>query len=54
MLIAFRAIMPSVFVVIAVLIAIIVAFAWPNKAAHGKPEQSQHANTLGKSVCIYH
>jgi hypothetical protein len=54
MLVAFPAIMPSVFVVIAVVIAIIVAFAWPNKAAHDKAEQTQHANALGKSVCIYH
>jgi len=54
MLIALRAIMPSVFVVIPVLIAIIVAFAWPNKAAHDKAEQSKQESTLRKSVCIFH
>jgi hypothetical protein len=39
MLIAIRAIMPRVFVIITVLIAVVVAFAWPDKAAHDKAEQ---------------
>jgi hypothetical protein len=53
-LIALRAIMPSVFVVVPVVIAIIVAFAWPNKAAHDKAEQSQQESILRKAACIYH
>ena len=41
MLIAISAIVPSIFVVIPMVIAIVVAFAWPNHAAHNKANQSQ-------------
>jgi hypothetical protein len=41
MLIAITAIVPSIFVVIPMVIAIVVAFAWPNHAAHNKADQSQ-------------
>jgi hypothetical protein len=41
MFIVLRAIVPSVLVVIPVVIAVIVAFAWPNKATHDKAEQPQ-------------
>ncbi len=40
MLIALGAIMPSVLVIIPVVIAIIITFAWPNKATYDKAEQS--------------
>jgi|HubBroStandDraft_5_1064220.scaffolds.fasta_scaffold709399_1 hypothetical protein len=54
MLIAVRAIMPSVFMVIAVVIAIIIAFAWPNKATYDEAEQSQQESALRKTLRIYH
>jgi hypothetical protein len=41
MLVALCAIMPSVFVVIPVMIAIIVTLAWANKAPYDKAEQAQ-------------
>jgi len=55
-LITISAIMPSVFVVIPVVIAIIVAFARPNDAARDEPDQSQQEDTplKSKSGCIYH
>jgi hypothetical protein len=55
-LITIGAIMPSVFVVVPVVIAIIVAFARPNEAARDKPDQSQQddAPLKSKSGCIYH
>jgi hypothetical protein len=46
--------MPSVFVVIPVVIAIIIALARPHNAARHKPEQSQQEDAPLKSVCIYH
>jgi len=41
MLITIRAIVPSIFVVIPMVIAIVVAFVWPGHAAHNKANQSQ-------------
>jgi hypothetical protein len=41
MLIAIGAIMPPTFVIIPMVIAIVVTFAWPNDAAHHKADQSQ-------------
>ena len=41
MLIAITAIVPSIFVVIPMVVAVVVAFAWPNNAAHNKANQSQ-------------
>jgi hypothetical protein len=54
MLITISAIMPSVFVVIPVVIAIIIAFARPNDAARDQPEQPQQEDAPLKSVRIYH
>ena len=39
MLIAFRAIVPAIFVVIPVVIAIVVPFPWPRYAARNKADQ---------------
>jgi hypothetical protein len=41
MLIAISAIVPSIFVVIPMVIAIIVAFAWPNHATRNEANKSQ-------------
>ena len=41
MLIAISASVPSIFVVIPMVTAIVVAFAWPNYAAHNKANQTQ-------------
>jgi hypothetical protein len=41
MLIAISAIVPTIFVVIPMVIAIVVAFAWPNHAADHKGNQSE-------------
>jgi hypothetical protein len=38
MLIAFRAIVPRIFVIVPMVIAIIVAFAWPTHAADNKAD----------------
>ena len=54
MLIAITAIVPSVFMVIPMVTAIIVAFAWPNDAADDKAEQSQYKGTVRNTLCFCH
>jgi hypothetical protein len=54
MLIPVTAVMPSVFVVIPVMIAIIVAFPGSHKTAGDKAEQSQQQGMHHKSVRTRH
>ena len=41
MLIAISAIVPSIFMVVPMVIAIVVAFAWPDHAAYNQANQPQ-------------
>jgi hypothetical protein len=41
MIIAFTAIVPSIFVIVPMVIAIVVAFAWANNAAQNEADQPQ-------------
>jgi hypothetical protein len=53
-LIAITAIVPSIFVPVAVVIAVIVAFAWANEAAHNKGDQRQQKAALRNTYGIFH
>ena len=54
MLIAISAIVPSVFMVIPMVTAIIVAFAWPEHAADDKANQPQYKGAVRNALCVCH
>jgi|HubBroStandDraft_1064217.scaffolds.fasta_scaffold64486_5 hypothetical protein len=54
MLIAISAIVPSIFMVIPMVTAVIVAFAWPYDAADDKAYQSQYKGTVHNTLCFCH
>jgi hypothetical protein len=54
MLIALSAIVPSIFVVVPMMIAIVVAFAWANHAAHNQANQPQQKGAGGNALCVSH
>jgi hypothetical protein len=54
MLIAISAIVPSIFVVIPMVIAIVVAFARPNHTAHNKANQSEYKGAGRNTLCVFH
>jgi hypothetical protein len=54
MLIAISAIVPSIFMVIPMVTAIVVAFAWPNDAADYKAYQAQYKGAVRNTLCFCH
>jgi hypothetical protein len=54
MLIAISAIVPSIFMVIPMVTAVIVTFAWPQDAADDKAYQSQYKGAIRNTLCFCH
>jgi hypothetical protein len=54
MLVAIRALVPPILVVIAMVAAIVVAFAWPHQAACRKADQSQQESAVRNALRICH
>ena len=51
---AITAVVPSIFVPVAVVIAVIVAFAWADEAAHNKADQRQQKAAFRNTHGIFH
>jgi len=54
MLVAISAVVPSIFMIIPMVTAIIVAFAWSNDAADDKAQQSQYKGAVRNTLCFCH
>jgi hypothetical protein len=54
MLIAVNAIVPCIFVIVPMVIAIIVTFAWANNAAQNEADQAQQEGAFRNTLGIFH